>query len=80
MLDAPSDKFEKILKKLRGQGVLTEQNIGEALKEVRLALSFRAIFMVIRFYVTRARGFVLLFFVWLHCVQHPHHHENHYRI
>ena len=38
MLDALSDKFEKILKKLRGQGVLTEQNIGEALKEVRLAL------------------------------------------
>ncbi|MFO0733376.1 MAG: signal recognition particle receptor subunit alpha [Nitrospiraceae bacterium] len=38
MLDALSEKFERILKKLRGQGVLTEDNIGEALKEVRLAL------------------------------------------
>ena len=39
MLDALSDKFEKILKKLRGQGVLTEQNITEALKEVRFGAS-----------------------------------------
>ena len=38
MLDTLSDKFEKILKKLRGHGVLTEENIAEALKEVRLAL------------------------------------------
>ncbi|MBP6605122.1 MAG: signal recognition particle receptor subunit alpha, partial [Nitrospira sp.] len=38
MLDALSEKFERILKKLRGQGVLTEDNIAEALKEVRLAL------------------------------------------
>ena len=32
MLDALSEKFEKILKKLRGHGVLTEDNIAEALK------------------------------------------------
>ncbi|BCA54293.1 Signal Recognition Particle protein [Nitrospira sp. KM1] len=38
MLDSLSEKFENILKKLRGTGVLTEQNIGEALKEVRFAL------------------------------------------
>jgi signal recognition particle subunit SRP54 len=38
MLDALSEKFEKILKKLRGSGVLTEQNIAEAMKEVRFAL------------------------------------------
>ena len=38
MLDQLSAKFEKILKKLRGTGVLTEENIAEALKEVRLAL------------------------------------------
>ena len=38
MLDSLSEKFEKILKKLRGSGVLTEENIAEALKEVRLAL------------------------------------------
>jgi len=38
MFDALTDKIEKVFKNLRGQGVLTEQNIGEALKEVRLAL------------------------------------------
>ena len=38
MLDTLSEKFENIFKKLRGSGVLTEQNIAEALKEVRLAL------------------------------------------
>jgi signal recognition particle subunit SRP54 len=38
MLDALSEKFENILKKLRGSGVLTEQNIAEAMKEVRFAL------------------------------------------
>jgi signal recognition particle subunit SRP54 len=38
MLDQLSQKFESVLKRLRGQGVLTEQNIGEALKEVRMAL------------------------------------------
>ncbi|MFO0773087.1 MAG: signal recognition particle protein [Nitrospiraceae bacterium] len=38
MLEALSEKFDKVLRKLRGQGVLTEANIAEALKEVRLAL------------------------------------------
>ncbi len=38
MLETLSQKFESVLKRLRGQGVLTEQNIAEALKEVRMAL------------------------------------------
>jgi signal recognition particle subunit SRP54 len=38
MFHSLSEKFEKILKKLRGQGVLTEESIAEALKEVRLTL------------------------------------------
>ncbi len=38
MLESLSDKFRKILKDVRGQGSLTEANIQEALKEVRLAL------------------------------------------
>ena len=33
-----SEKIDKVLKKLKGQGVLTEENVAEALKEVRLAL------------------------------------------
>ena len=56
MLDALSDKFEKILKKLRGQGVLTEQNIGEALKEVRLALLEADVnFKVVKDFIERVR-------------------------
>ena len=38
MFDNLSDKFQKIFKNLRGQGKLTEANIREALREVRMAL------------------------------------------
>jgi len=38
MFDNLSDKFQKIFKQLRGQGKLTEDNIREALREVRMAL------------------------------------------
>jgi signal recognition particle subunit SRP54 len=56
MLDALSDKFEQILKKLRGQGVLSEQNIAEALKEVRLALLEADVnFKVVKDFIERVR-------------------------
>ncbi|MCI0528252.1 MAG: signal recognition particle protein [Nitrospira sp.] len=38
MLERLSEKFDNILKKLKGRGVLTEREVGEALREVRLAL------------------------------------------
>jgi len=38
MFDTLSDKLESVFKKLRGQGVMTEDNIKDALREVRLAL------------------------------------------
>jgi signal recognition particle subunit SRP54 len=38
MFDSLSDKLEAAFKKLRGQGIMTEDNIKEALREVRLAL------------------------------------------
>ena len=38
MFDSLSDKLQKIFKNLRGQGKLTEENIKEALREVRMAL------------------------------------------
>lgn len=38
MLENLSKRFETLLNKIRGRGVLTEQNIDEALREVRLAL------------------------------------------
>src|SRR3954471_12859523 len=38
MFDNLSDKLQRAFKNLRGQGKLTEENIGEALREIRLAL------------------------------------------
>src|SRR5512132_1389518 len=38
MFENLSDKLQRTFKNLRGQGTLTEENIGEALKEIRLAL------------------------------------------
>ena len=56
MLDALSEKFEKIFKKLRGSGVLTEQNIAEALKEVRLALLEADVnFKIVKDFIERVR-------------------------
>jgi signal recognition particle subunit SRP54 len=56
MLDALSDKFEKILKKLRGQGVLTEQNITEALRDVRFALLEADVnFKIVKEFIDRVR-------------------------
>ncbi len=56
MLDALSEKFEKVLKKLRGTGVLTEQNIAEALKEVRLALLEADVnFRIVKDFIERVR-------------------------
>jgi signal recognition particle subunit SRP54 len=56
MLDQLSEKFEKILKKLRGTGVLSEENIAEALKEVRLALLEADVnFKIVKDFVERVR-------------------------
>jgi signal recognition particle subunit SRP54 len=56
MLNALSEKFENILKKLRGQGVLTEQNIADALKDVRLALLEADVnFKIVKEFIDRVR-------------------------
>ena len=56
MLDPLSEKFEQILKKLRGTGVLSEQNIAEALKEVRLALLEADVnFKIVKDFIERVR-------------------------
>lgn len=56
MLDALSEKFEKVLRKLRGQGVLTEQNITDALKEVRFALLEADVnFKIVKEFIDRVR-------------------------
>ena len=38
MFESLSEKLEKVFKKLKGRGVLTEPDVDEALKEVRMAL------------------------------------------
>ena len=56
MLDTLSRKFDQILKTLRGHGVLTEQNISEALKEVRLALLEADVnFRIVKDFIERVR-------------------------
>lgn len=56
MLDALSGKFDKILKALRGQGVLTEQHVTEALKDVRLALLEADVnFKIVKDFIERIR-------------------------
>jgi signal recognition particle subunit SRP54 len=56
MFDSLSQKFEKILKNLRGHGVLSEQNIAEALKEVRLTLLEADVnFKIVKSFIDRVR-------------------------
>jgi signal recognition particle subunit SRP54 len=38
MFDNLTDKLQRVFKNLRGQGTLSEENIGEALREIRVAL------------------------------------------
>ena len=56
MFDTLSEKFESIFKKLRGQGRLTEENIQEALREVRLVLLESDVnFKVVKDFVANVR-------------------------
>jgi signal recognition particle subunit SRP54 len=56
MLDTLSRKFDQILKTLRGRGVLTEQNVADALKEVRLALLEADVnFKIVKEFIERVR-------------------------
>ena len=57
MFDSLSDKLESVFKKLRGQGVMTEENIKESLREVRLALLEADVnFKVVRDFVENVRS------------------------
>ena len=56
MFDSLSDKLDLVFKKLRGQGVMTEDNIKDALREVRLALLEADVnFRVVKDFVERVR-------------------------
>ncbi len=56
MLDTLSRKFDQILKKLCGHGVLTEQHVADALKDVRLALLEADVnFKIVKDFIERVR-------------------------
>jgi len=56
VLEALSAKLESVLKRLRGQGVLTETTVTEALKEVRLALLEADVnFKIVKEFIERVR-------------------------
>lgn len=56
MLENLSDKLDLLFKKLRGQGVMTEENVKEALREVRLVLLEADVnFKVVKDFVERVR-------------------------
>lgn len=57
MFDSLSDKLDLVFKKLRGQGVMTEDNIRDALREVRLVLLEADVnFKVVKDFVERVRS------------------------
>ena len=56
MIDELRDKFEKIMKKIRGKGVIKEKKIKEALKDVRFALLEADVnFKIVKEFIDRVR-------------------------
>ena len=57
MFENLSTKLDSIFKKLRGHGKLTEENIQEALKEVRMALLEADVnFKVVKDFIQQVQG------------------------
>ena len=56
MFDSLSDKLDLVFKKLRGQGVMTEENVKDALREVRLVLLEADVnFKVVKDFIEKVR-------------------------
>ena len=56
MFESLSEKLQSVFKKLRGKGALSEQDVNEALREVRLALLEADVnFRVVKDFVSRVR-------------------------
>lgn len=56
MFASLTEKIERVFKQLRGQGVLTEQTVNEALKQVRLALLEADVrFKIVKDFIDRVR-------------------------
>jgi signal recognition particle subunit SRP54 len=57
MFETLSDKLDSVFKKLRGQGVMTEDNVKDALREVRLALLEADVnFKVVKDFIEKVRS------------------------
>src|SRR2546421_1637344 len=57
MFDALSDRFESIFTRLRGRGRVSEQDVDEVLREIRLALLEADVnFVVVKNFVSRIKG------------------------
>jgi signal recognition particle subunit SRP54 len=60
MFDTLTGRLSRVVKQLRGEARVTEQNIGEALREVRLALLEADVALpVVRDFIARVRGAAL---------------------
>ena len=56
MFENLQEKLQRAFKNLRGQGTLTEENIQEALKEIRMALLEADVnFKVVKEFIDRVR-------------------------
>jgi signal recognition particle subunit SRP54 len=56
MFESLSDKLQNVFKRLRGKGSLTEADVGEALREVRLALLEADVnFRVVKDFIARVK-------------------------
>lgn len=56
MFESLSDRLEGIFKKLRGRGLLTEEDVGAAMKEIRMALLEADVnFKVVKDFIERVR-------------------------
>jgi len=56
MFEALTDKFEIIFKKLKGKGILKEDDVDVALKEIRIALLEADVnFKVVKSFIERVR-------------------------
>ncbi|HEU5395043.1 MAG TPA: signal recognition particle receptor subunit alpha, partial [Candidatus Methylomirabilis sp.] len=57
MFDRLTDRLAAVFRRLRGHGILTEENIAEALREVRLALLEADVhFAVVKEFLERVRA------------------------
>ena len=62
MFERLSDRLNRTFKKLKGQGKLTEKNIQDALKEVRIALLEADVhYRIVKGFIEKIKGRIVQF-------------------